>query len=274
MASGKCAKELSTFLSGQLESCSKWLVDNKLSLHVGKCESIVFGSSRKKEARNDFQVNCSGVGVPRVSSVKYLGVFLDETLSGFEHASMVIKKISSRMGFLFRNSGLLDFRSRKLLCMALVQPFYDYCSSSWYSGLNARLKGRLDALQRRMVRFVHGFDFRRSVDTGHFSSLGWLDVKDRVRFFKLVHTYKIFNGLAPKYISESFRNFASVHQYRTRGSQTDFLISREDTSKSIMLSSFSYTAKSEWNKLPIALKSLNKLDVFKRKLREYLFERY
>ena len=30
-----------------LESCSDWLVDNKLSLHLGKTECILFGSKGK-----------------------------------------------------------------------------------------------------------------------------------------------------------------------------------------------------------------------------------
>ena len=34
-------------LSHELSSCKKWLIDNKLSLHVGKTECIMFGSSKK-----------------------------------------------------------------------------------------------------------------------------------------------------------------------------------------------------------------------------------
>lgn len=34
---------ISKKLSCALESCNKWLVDNKLSLHIGKTESIIFG---------------------------------------------------------------------------------------------------------------------------------------------------------------------------------------------------------------------------------------
>ena len=145
---------------------------------------------------------------------------------------------------------------------------------SWYSGLSSKLKDRLDAMQRKMVRFVFGFDFRETVDLTHFSSLGWLAVKDRVQYFKLIHTHKIYNGSAPNYISGSFRKFSSIHSYNTRGSQTDYLISKEDSSRSIMLSSFSYTAKTEWNRLSPGLKSLVKLGAFKSKLREYLFSRY
>ena len=38
---------ISNVLGTELESCSKWLVDNKLSLHLGKTECILFGSKRK-----------------------------------------------------------------------------------------------------------------------------------------------------------------------------------------------------------------------------------
>ena len=31
-------------LSKELESCRQWLVDNKLSLHIGKTEFVLFGS--------------------------------------------------------------------------------------------------------------------------------------------------------------------------------------------------------------------------------------
>ena len=56
----------------------------------------------------------------RVSSVKYLGVMLDENLDGETHACIVIEKVSSRLSFLFRNSHLLYFQSKHTLCTALV----------------------------------------------------------------------------------------------------------------------------------------------------------
>lgn len=34
-------------LSGEIEGDSKWFIDNMLSMHLGKPESILFGSSAK-----------------------------------------------------------------------------------------------------------------------------------------------------------------------------------------------------------------------------------
>ena len=38
---------ISQKLSNVMESCSNWLVDNKLSLHLGKTECVLFGPRRK-----------------------------------------------------------------------------------------------------------------------------------------------------------------------------------------------------------------------------------
>ena len=274
IASGKSVDLLSSFLTRQLESCSKWLVDNKLSLHVDECESIIFGSKRKIKQCENFAVTCFGTPVRRVSSVKYLGVMLDENLDGETHACSIIKKVSSRLSFLYRNSHFLDFQSKRTLCTALVQPILDYCSCSWYSGLNASLKHKLDALQRKLVRYIFNLDVRSHIDSSHFRQLGWLKIEDRVRFFKLVHAFRIHKGLAPQYVCDFFTRSSSVHSYNTRGSQTDYFISRDDTRASFMINSFTYTAKLEWNRLPPELKKLSKLEVFKTKTRAHLFESY
>ena len=44
----KDPKVVSMCLARELESCYNWLIDNKLSLHVGKTKCIVFGTKRKK----------------------------------------------------------------------------------------------------------------------------------------------------------------------------------------------------------------------------------
>jgi hypothetical protein len=45
--SHKDPQDISKKLGKELESCSNWLVDNKLPLHLGKTECILFGSKRK-----------------------------------------------------------------------------------------------------------------------------------------------------------------------------------------------------------------------------------
>ena len=69
---------------------------------------------------DDFRVSCGGVDVRRVDKVKYLGVVLDQHLSGQVQAMSVVKKVGSRLGFLYRGASFLDRETRRVLCNALV----------------------------------------------------------------------------------------------------------------------------------------------------------
>jgi hypothetical protein len=103
--------------------------------------------------------------------VKYLGFMLDGSLSGQDHALGVIKKMASRLSFLYRNAALLDLRSRKTLCLSLIQPYFDYCSNSRYNGLSAKLRGRLDVLQRRIIRYIYDLGPRSHIGSEHLKQL-------------------------------------------------------------------------------------------------------
>ena len=50
---------ISQKLGSVLKQCSEWLVDNKLSLHLGKTECILFGPKRKLKDIQDFNVTCN-----------------------------------------------------------------------------------------------------------------------------------------------------------------------------------------------------------------------
>ncbi len=54
--SDKDPENISTVLRANLDSCNKWLIENKLSLHTGKTELIRFGSKRKLSNYSDFSI--------------------------------------------------------------------------------------------------------------------------------------------------------------------------------------------------------------------------
>ena len=47
LASGKDLVEIEATLSTEIQSVNDWLIDNKLSLHLGKTQSFVFGTRTK-----------------------------------------------------------------------------------------------------------------------------------------------------------------------------------------------------------------------------------
>ena len=187
--------------------------------------------------------------------------------------STSIKRISSRLAFLYRNGHLMNFFVRKMLCSALVQPYFDYCCSSWYTGSTAECKKKLDVLQRKMIRFINGLDFRAHVDCSHLKRLGWLSVADRVRYFKLLHVFRIKLKTAPAYMMESFKCIDDVHNYGTRGRGTDFYVPKIGNSE-VLKRSFFFSSIQEWNALPNKIKVLQNEKAFKTKLKEHMSAEY
>ena len=79
-------------MSKELESCRQWLIDNKLSSHLGNTESILFGTEIRLGRPEKFEVTCDGNILYPTTSVKYLGITIDEELSSENVAMSVIKK--------------------------------------------------------------------------------------------------------------------------------------------------------------------------------------
>ena len=81
-------------LSAELLNVSRCMTDNRLSLHVGKTESILFGSKITLKKASNFKVIVGDSEITAKESVSYLGCVLDRNLSGIGQAQKAITKIN------------------------------------------------------------------------------------------------------------------------------------------------------------------------------------
>ena len=139
LVSGKDVNKIEQQLGNELSSLNGWLVDNRLSIHLGKTESILFGTKKRLGISSEMNVTCGETMVASTKSVKYLGVDLDQSLDGNYIAENILKKGNSRLKFLWRHANFLNTNSRKLLASALIQCHFDYACSAWFSGLSENL---------------------------------------------------------------------------------------------------------------------------------------
>ena len=99
---------------------------------------------------------------------------------------------------------MLNFETRKILCLALIQPHFDYSCSSWYPGLGIKLKNKLQITQNKMARFILDLDSRSHIGHEELEKIGILNVPKRVSQMKLGHAYKINNNTCPEYLKTNF----------------------------------------------------------------------
>lgn len=254
-------------LSTELLNVSSWMSDNRLSLHVGKTESILFGSKIRLKKASAFNIFLGDTELVAKETVSYLGCMLDNNLSGTSQAQKVITKVNQRVRFMARISKFLDTKTLVILAGALIQPYYDYACSSWYDGLTVNLKHRLQASQNKLVRLILDLPTRTHLEPYHFVKVGWLKVEDRIAFVQLCMAHRIVHGEVPKYFKNYFNRVNDVHNYSTRGSSTDFVPPRVRTNMG--KESFSYAGSVLWNRLPATIKAIASLDSFKRNLKRW-----
>ena len=173
-------------------------MDNRLSLHLGKTECVLFGSKRKLKKSSIFLVQCASHSIPAQESVKYLGIEIDQHVSGEKIAKCVLRKANARLKFLYRQGKYLNFNCHKLLCStALIQCLFDYASCSWFSGLNSNFKNKLQTTQNKIVRFITNQGPRSHVGQYERSQIGYLSVDDRSNFFAYAVVTRFFTILVP-----------------------------------------------------------------------------
>ena len=260
---------ISRELSLDLESCNHWLVDNKLSLHIGKTECILFGSRPKLQKVTDFNISYNGQTIRSQDSINYLGVTIDQSLSGDTMVNLVINKVIGRLKFLYRHSSYLNQTLRKKLCSSLLQCHIDYCCNAWFPDISSKAKDKLQITQNKIIRFILNLPPRAHIDQEVRNSVKLLSTRDRVKQLRLNHVFNIFNGIAPSYLNDNFTRSSNIHSHRTRSSNYNYLVPRV---KGIASNTFFYNAIRDWNDLPPHIQILSNKGSFKREVKKHLGE--
>ena len=151
----KSVNDIEKQLNEDFANICDWFADNKLSINFGedKTKSILFASKRMMKKLQKLEIIYNNIRIKQHSQVTYLGCILEETVSGESMAHKVISKVNARLKFLHRKNKYLTPNLRRLLCNALIQPYFDYACSAWYSTLSKKLKNRIQTSQNKCICF-------------------------------------------------------------------------------------------------------------------------
>lgn len=269
LVSDKSPLNIARTLQRNLENCNMWLINNKLSLHMGKTELILFGTKRKIKQYENFFITCCGHTIKSTPSVNYLGLDLDSTLSGDLMSSTVIKKVNSRLKFLYRQANYFDTKTKKTLSTALVLCLFDFSISSWYGGISKTMCKKLQCAQNKVIRFILNKCPFYHINAKDFQDLGILNVKNRAKQLRLNHVFKIIHSQGPPYLTDKFTKVSQVHTHNTRSSQHNFYMHKCTTSNA---GSFYINGIHDWAEVPNTIKSITVYGIFKKSIKDYLLQ--
>ena len=130
----------------------KWFSENKRIVDPDKFKSIIILKSNQTSKPKQFLIGNDVVEV--ASSVKLLGIHIDDKLSFNLHISNICKSASKQLNALVRLKCFLCFEERKVLINSFILSNFNYCSLVW-SISSAKSLNKVENLQKRAVRFLH-----------------------------------------------------------------------------------------------------------------------
>ena len=253
-------------LNKNLSCLCDWLIDNKLSIHLGKTESILFGTRNKLKKSSILNINYKSEKIVQKQKVKYLGITLDDNLSGKSMVHQVTTKINNKIRFLYRKQKFFNKDIRRMIMNAMIQPHYDYACNSWYPLLTQNFKNKLQVSQNRCIRFCLMLNNRDRIDKTRFEEINWLPVHKRVEQCFATVVYKYLHNGVPQYINDIFS--LKNKKYNTRNSD---MLTRPLCKTSSGQKAISFLAPKIWADIPMAVKSKQSLDSFKHEFKKDFF---
>ena len=155
--------------------------------------------------------------IEQVTSYKYLGVEINETLTWTDHVESIRKRVAQRLGLLQRIKHLLPQYSRELLVNSLILPLLDYADIVWGDKNNKSLMDNLQVLHNKAAKFVLNLPNRES-STRALTLLSWRPLSAR----RKIHRYAFVYRAIQSHKGKNPFNFPNLqgqdyHKYNTRG---------------------------------------------------------
>jgi Reverse transcriptase (RNA-dependent DNA polymerase) len=123
-----------------------------LQINADKTQMIFFKTPCKKLPA-DIELLLDGITIRPVSSVKLLGVTIDQHLTMGDHIDKVVRKCQGLLGVLRRAAPFLPLELLRLAYMALIRSHMEYSSALFASSAKTHLD-KLDCVQRMASRII------------------------------------------------------------------------------------------------------------------------
>ena len=164
----------------------------------------------------------------------------------------------------------LDRPSMECIVHSFITTKLDYCNSL-LCGAPAKLLNKLQRVQNVAARILTGTKRCEHI-TPVLHTLHWLPIEQRIKYKVLMLVYKAAHQEAPQYLNELISYHTSGRQLRSADQK---LLHVPFTRSSLVQScAFDIAGPILWNSLPPDIRNSPNLNIFKSKLKTFLFTQF
>lgn len=189
-----------------------------------------------------------------VNKVKYLGFYVNSSLTCKDHINNLVKKVYFVLRNLRMTSNCIPSETKRRLVIQLILPLINYFADV-YSKLDSQSYHKVLLSLNSATRYVFGISRFSSVSTWRKMILG-CELEDYLRVRNLLFLHKLLNDKTPLYLYDRLTFGRSRNMTLIIPKHTSLNTSRLFFVNAIKL----------WNALPMAIKSITGKNIFKKAL--------
>ena len=248
---------------------ASWMDTMHLKLNPDKTEFIMFGYRNQLVKCTTSYGTISDSTIPKSPSVKYLGVTLDENLNLKEH---ILSKCRKAIADFVRIHNLWQYLIKDIcstIVLGLCISHLDYANALYY-GLPDKTISHLQMVQTMSAKLTlkkPKYDSTREA----LAQLYWLPIKQRINFKIATITHECLYGTAPQYLKDLLILAPTPRSLRSSNDKTR-LIFPFTKCKTFATRSFSISAPSVWNQLPMSLQEISNFELFTWQLKTHFYQ--
>lgn len=232
-----------------------------MTLNPKKSNSIIISHPVvSKSIKEDIPlIKIDGVSIKYSEEVKYLGVYLDQTLSPKPQIRKILSNVNCALAKMRHLKRILPNYLKLQLAQSLIFPIFDY-GDIFYHMYDAHgfdyLRNKLQTCQNNVLRFILNLPYHAEM-TEHRNRLQILKLDNRRKLHIATMMYQIINEDCPVYLNGLFsKNTNSTRQngalikakFNKEADKTSLLVSGVDLFNSIDDNIKQITSKIEFKK--------------------------
>ena len=254
-------------LQNNLNNIINWSEFNNMKLNTDKFQLLrfTFGTKNLDDAwlyelpfQNDFfNYSASDIAIEPTSSVRDLGIFIDNELSWNNHYNIIVKRAKKMCGWIF--SSIYSRNKEVLLTLfnSLVRGNLEYCCEVWCPHYKKDIV-LIEQVQRSFTNRISGqqdYDYWQRLKNLKIYSL-----QRRREKLIILHVWKIKNNVYPNTVGLTFK----FHK-RPNAIKADIRSLPQARGKLLTIYDESFLIKAcrLWNSLPPMLTKITVLSTFK-----------
>ena len=252
-------------LKNDIVDCMKkiivWNNAHFMKINPDKTEIILFRPSNLNKEVLIKGVFFEGQCIRFSNMVKNVGVWLDNNLDLNKHVNSIVSHCYKILRDIGRIKKYVTNNQLETLVHAVISSCLDYCNCLLVN-INKENLFKLQKVQNSAARLILGIGRRQSAKDA-LRKLHWLDVDSRITFKILLIVFKVITGMCTS-VSLTYKSF--------NGREQDFLMLETPAFKTKYGKRvFEYNGSRLWNALPLNVRCIDNIDVYKKTIKTLLF---